>query len=80
MVNGTKIHHFKGKDSEIKRYPLFLGNISKDFSGDNMKKTDLNGNVYDFSVDYIVVDSNIVSNISNIIDINKYLMKKHDVK
>ena len=31
-----------------------LENISKDFSGDNMKKTGLKGYVYDFSVDYDV--------------------------
>ena len=28
----------KAKDSEIVLYPLCLGNISKDFSVDNMKK------------------------------------------
>ena len=27
FVNATKIHQFKSKDSEIKRYPLCLGNI-----------------------------------------------------
>ena len=33
----------KVKDSEIKkRYPLCLGNISKDFTANNMKKTGLN--------------------------------------
>ena len=38
-----------------------------------MKKTGLNGYVYDFSVDYdaIVVD--------NILDIHNYLMKKNDI-
>ena len=44
IVNGTKIHQFKTKDSETKRYPLCLGSISKDVSVDNMKKTELNGN------------------------------------
>ena len=46
------------KDSEIVAIPLRLGNISKDFSVDNMKKTGLNGYVYDFNVDYdaIAVD------------------------
>ena len=29
FVNGTKIIKFKAKDSEIKAYPLCLGNISK---------------------------------------------------
>ena len=31
---------------------LCLGNISKDWSADNMKKTGLNGYVYEFNVDY----------------------------
>ena len=52
FVNGTEIHKFKAKDSEIVATPLCLGNISKSFSVDNMKKTVLNGYVYDFSVDY----------------------------
>ena len=38
------------------------------------KKTGLNGYVYKFSVDYNIIDS------SNIIDIHKYLKKKHDIK
>ena len=52
FVNGVEIHKFKEKDSEINAIPLCLGNISKDFSADNMKKTQLYGYVYDFSVDY----------------------------
>ena len=65
---------FKAKDSEIVAYPLCLGNISKDFSVDNMKKTGLHGYVYDLSVnnDAIAVD--------DIFDIDKYLMIKHDIK
>ena len=31
-------YQFKAKDSEIKPYPLGLGNISKTFTLDNMKK------------------------------------------
>ena len=31
VVNGTEIHKFKTKDSEIVASPLFLGNISKHF-------------------------------------------------
>ena len=34
FVNGTKIYKFKAKYSEI----VCLGNISKDWSTDNMKK------------------------------------------
>ena len=38
FVNGTEVHKFKAKDSAIVASPLCLGNISKDFSVDNMKK------------------------------------------
>ena len=38
FVNGTEIYKFKGKDSEIVAIPLCLGNISKDWSADNIKK------------------------------------------
>ena len=37
-----------------------------------MKKTGLNGYVYDFSVDYDAIPVNDI--------IHKYLMKKHDVE
>ena len=72
-VNGTEIYKFKAKNSEIVLYELCLGNISKDFSGDNMKRTRLNGYVYDFSVDYDAVET------SDILNICKYLMEKNDV-
>ena len=45
IVNGTGFYRFKAKDSEIVATLLCLGNISKDFSVDNMKKTKLNGYV-----------------------------------
>ena len=38
FVNGTEIYKFKAKESETVASPLCLGNISKDFSVDNMKK------------------------------------------
>ena len=38
FVNGTEIYKFKANDSEIVASPLCLGNISKDWSTDNMKK------------------------------------------
>ena len=69
-----KIHQFNAKDSEIKKYSFCLGNISKDVSVDNMKKTGLNGYVYDFTVDYNNIDT------SNIVNIHTYLMKQHDIK
>ena len=74
FINATKIYQFKAKDSEIKRYPLCLGIISKDISVDNMKKTELNGYVYDFSVAYDAIA------VDDILDIHNYLMKKHSTK
>ena len=38
FVNGAEIYKFKAKDSEIVPSLLCLGNISKDWSIDNMKK------------------------------------------
>ena len=38
FVSATKMYQFKVKDSEIKYYTLCLGNISKDFTINNMKK------------------------------------------
>ena len=45
FINGTEIINFKTKDSKIVASPLCLGNISKDWSNDNMKKTGLTGYV-----------------------------------
>ena len=73
FVNGTEIIKFKAKDSEIATTPLCLGNISKDWSVDNMKKTVFNGCVYDFSVDYDAIS------VGDILDIQKYLMKKNNM-
>ena len=39
FVNGKEIIKFRAKDSEIVPSPICLGNISKDWSIDNMKKT-----------------------------------------
>ena len=69
FVNGTEIYKFKAKASEIVATPLCLGNISKDWFVDNMKKTGFNGYVCDFSVDYDAIA------VDDILDIHKYLMK-----
>ena len=73
FVDGTEIYKFKGRDSEIVATPLCLGNISKDRSIDNMKKTGFNGYIYDFSVDYDAIA------VDDILDIYKYLMKKNNI-
>ena len=38
FVNGIEIIKFNAKDSEILAYSLCLGNISKNWTQDNMKK------------------------------------------
>ena len=63
FVNGTKIYKFRAKDFEIVASPLCLGNISKDWSVDNMKKTGFTGYVYDFSVDYEAIAADDIKNI-----------------
>ena len=73
FVNGMEIIKFKAKDSEIVLSPLCLGNVSKDWSINDMKKTGFNGYVYDFSVDYNVTD------VDDIKDIQMYLMKKNNI-
>ena len=73
FVTSTEIIKFIGKDSEIVATPLCLGNISKDFSVDNMKKTGLNGHVYDFSVNYDAIA------VDDILDIHNSLMKKNNM-
>ena len=55
IVNSLEINKFKAKDSEINAFPLCLGNVSKDFSADDMKKTGLYGYVYDFQLIMIVL-------------------------
>ena len=73
FFNGTEIYKFKAKDSEIVGGPLYLGNISNDWSADNMKKTMFNGYGYDFSVDHDATDAD------DIVGIHKYLMKKSNI-
>ena len=73
FVHTTKTHQFKAKDSEIKPYLLHLGNISKDFAVNNMKKN---------RIKWVCARSfcgdNIIDN--NNISIYKYFMKKKRCK
>ena len=73
FVNGTEIYKFKAKDSKIVSSSLCLGNISKDWSVDNTKRTRFTGYVYDFSV-----DCNAIA-VDNIKDIHMYLMEKNGI-
>ena len=70
FVNATKIYQIKAKDSERKDYSLCLGNISKDFTINNAKKTWLKGSVKLFSVDFNPIDNH------EILHIHRYSMKE----
>ena len=72
FVNGTEIYISEAKDSEILVGPIYLGNISKDWSVDNMKRTGFTGYAYDFSVDYETIAVDDIKDIHN-------LMKKNDI-
>ena len=79
FVNGKEIIKFKAKDSETVASTLCLGNISKDWSTDNMKKeTGFNGYVYEFNVDYN--DFGAVDPGKVIPFVHNYLMAKYNIK
>ena len=51
-----------------------LGSISNGFSNTESREVSLNGNVYDFSVDYNAIDR------FGMLSIHKYLMTKNNIK
>ena len=53
---------------------ICLGSISNEFSATESRELSLNGNVYDFSVDYGFIDK------FDILNIHKDLMIKSDIK
>lgn len=65
FVNAVKNYQFKAKGSEMNTHPSFLGNISKYFSVNTVKKPELYGYMYDFSVDSDSID------IDDVLDIHK---------
>ena len=73
FVNGKEVTKFKAKTSELIKYPMYLGGLSKDYNKNSRKDTGLYGNVYDFSVDYSAITND------EILDIHKYLMKKNNI-
>ena len=79
FANGKETVRFKAKDSAIVATPLCLGIISKDWSVNTMKKTRLNGYVYEFCVDYEAL--NPLINVTKALPIfHDYFMTKYKVK
>ena len=73
FVNCKKVTKFKAKTSELIKYPMCLGGLSKDYTEDNRKDKGLYGNVYDFSVDYSAISNDETH------DIHAYLMRKKGI-
>ena len=73
FVNGKQVINFKAKNSELIKYLVCLGDLSKDYNENNRKDTGLYGNIYDFSVDYSAITND------KIVAIHNYLMKKNNV-
>ena len=73
FINGKRELKFKAKDDQIVKEILCLGNISDDWTAANAQKKGLWGEIYDFAVDYTS------TNIGDIYNIHRYLMKKHNI-
>ena len=75
LVKRKKNFKFKTDNKNV-NFPIqvCLRSIFNGFSAIDSRKVSLNGNVYDFSVDYNSIDK------SDILNIYKYLMAKNNIK
>ena len=75
FANRKEIIKFKA-DNKTVNFPtqFCLGSIFDRFSAIESREVSLNGNVYDFSVDYSSIDK------SDILNIHKYLITKNNIK
>ena len=73
FVNVTKVYQFKAQNSEIKPYPLCLGNISRHLTANNMKKQDEINTCKTFLLIIILL-------IIVILSIFTIFHEKHDIK
>ena len=73
FVNGKEVTKFKAKNSELMKYSMCLGDLSKGYNtnAQHKKNTGLYGNIYDFSVSYDAIA------VDDILDRHKYLMGKN---
>ena len=74
-VNGKEVIKFKTDNKNV-NFPIrfYLGRISDGFSATESREVSLNGNVYDFSVDYNFIDK------SDILNNHRYLMAESNIK
>ena len=75
FFTGNEIFKFKADNKNVDfPTPFCLGSIPNGFSNTESTEVSLNGNRYDFSVDYNFIDKSDILNIQN------YLMKKNNIK
>ena len=64
FINGKEIFKFKSDNKNVKFLTQFcLGSISNGFRATESKEVSLNGNLYNFSVDYNFIDKSYLLNI-----------------
>ena len=63
----------KSKELQNKTISIIFGKYFKRLYNGENEITGLNGNMYKFSISYETID------VSDIVSIHKYLMKKHDI-
>ena len=82
FVNDEETLKFKAKDSATVVAPLCLKIILKDWSVNNMKKTGVNGYVYEFCVDYMDINtsSSPVSAAEYFLSVNICFMLKYKIR
>ena len=75
FANGKEIFKFGAANKHVNFPTQFcLRSISNGFSATESKKVSLNGNMYDFSVNYNSLDK------SKVLNIHKYSMTKNNIK
>ena len=75
FVNNKDIFKFKANNKNVNFSTQFcLGSVSNRFSATESREVSLNGNKYDFSVNYNSIDK------SDLLNTRKYLMTKNNIK
>ena len=75
LVNGKEFFKFEAGNKNVNIPTQFcLGSISNGFTVIESREVSLNGNVYDFSVNYNCFDK------SDLLNIHKYLKTKNNIR
>ena len=74
FANGVQQIKFKADDTQILKEKLCFGNLSSNWTSANSTKTGLYGKLYDFVVDY-----ELINGVKKIYDMHRYLITKHRI-